>query len=79
MKLEKIIDRHELENVSIFVHGVLFAFHTLGAFYNLKRGKYRDVAIHTLVSLYDLSCVVNHNGYRKAYKSRLDRMREAGF
>ncbi|KKL88382.1 hypothetical protein LCGC14_1925260 [marine sediment metagenome] len=78
MRLQKILDREELENVSMFVHGALFAFHALGAFYNLKRGKYSDAAIHTLVSLYDLSCVANHNNYRIAYKTKLDRMREAG-
>ena len=36
----------ELNNLAIFTHGALFALHTLGMFYNLKRKNYLAASIH---------------------------------
>jgi hypothetical protein len=36
----------ELNNLAIFTHGALFALHSLGMIYNIKRRNYTAACIH---------------------------------
>lgn len=48
---------HEL---GIFCHGILFAFHSLGAVYNFKRKNWGQMTIHLAAGTYGLWAVNNH-------------------
>lgn len=50
----------EVETLATFVHGVLSAFHFLGAVFNIRRGNKLDAAIHTVAFCYDLKCAHKH-------------------
>lgn len=50
----------QMEELSMFVHGILTAFHVLGIAYNVKRGKWGDVVAHSLAAAYDLWATDRH-------------------
>ena len=52
-------ERH-VQGISIFVHGVLAAFHCLGIISNWRRKNWRDVACHTAAAAYDVYAVNKH-------------------
>lgn len=62
----------QLAELGIFVHGVLAAFHALGAIYNLRRNNKFDVVAHTAAMIYDCHAVVKHardvEAFREANK-----------
>jgi len=62
MKLEKLVELHD---ISSFVHGTLFGLHSLGVYYNIKKHRYLDAAIHAGIATYDLVCAVRHKEYSK--------------
>lgn len=51
---------YQMAQLSIFVHGVLTAFHCLGIIYNAKRRNWIDVAAHSGAAVYDLYAVSRH-------------------
>ncbi len=50
----------QMEELSIFVHGVLFSLHIIGVLYNLRRRNTFDVVAHTLAAAYDLDAALHH-------------------
>lgn len=53
-------DRHELEVLGAFVHGVLTAFHGLGLLYNARQGNNVDCAMHAGALVYDAWAMRKH-------------------
>jgi len=51
----------QLESLAKFVHGSLFAFHTLGVIYNLRKRRYVNVVVHAGVATYDLLSAIRHS------------------
>ena len=51
----------QLESLAKFVHGSLFAFHTLGVIYNLRKRRYVHVVLHAGVATYDLLSAMRHS------------------
>lgn len=50
----------QLEEMAIFIHGVLFSFHVLGVIYNLRRRNKLDVVAHSCAAFYDAHAVAHH-------------------
>ena len=50
----------QLQQLAVFVHGILVAFHTLGIVYNVKKRNWGDVACHTCATVYDCHAVGKH-------------------
>ena len=50
----------QLQQLGVFVHGVLVGLHTLGIVYNLKRRNWLDVCIHGGAAIYDTWAVAKH-------------------
>lgn len=50
----------ELQELALFVHGILFGLHSLGFVYNLKRRNWFDVLVHGTAAGYDLYAVRRH-------------------
>lgn len=57
MSLEKKVEIHDIAG---FVHGALFGLHSIAIYYNLKKGRYIDAAIHTGIAIYDITAAVRH-------------------
>lgn len=72
--LERMLEKENHELAS-FVHSALFSMHVLGIYYNIKKRRYLDAGIHTIVGIYDLAAAIKHVK-RKKYLP--DRLREAG-
>lgn len=53
-------ENREVHGLAIFVHGVLSAFHFLGAAYNLRRRNWFDVAAHTAGLVYSAHAALHH-------------------
>lgn len=74
MRLEDKMDTNEpIQELAVFVHGILFAFHSLGIYYNHRRKNKVDTAIHTGAAIYDLYSTIKHMRYQKGF---LERYRE---
>lgn len=52
--------KQELDSLACFVHGVLFALHSLGVVYNVRRRNWWDISIHTSAAIYDLWATQKH-------------------
>jgi len=77
MKLEKLALEDSSQELAGFTHGVLFALHGLGAYYNLRRGNKTYALVHTAVAVYDLLSIYRHS--KNVYDNNVvDRLREAG-
>jgi len=77
MKLEKLALENSSQELAGFTHGVLFALHGLGAYYNLRRGNKTYALIHSAVAVYDLVSIYRHTKNINDEKI-VDRLREAG-
>lgn len=53
-------EHRQLEELSVFVHGILTGLHLLGVAYNLRKRNWVDVTAHTLAAGYDLYAVNTH-------------------
>jgi hypothetical protein len=53
-------DSKELNNLAIFTHGTLFALHSLGMVYNLKKRNYMAACIHGATGAWDFVCGIAH-------------------
>jgi len=62
-RLEQIASERQMQELGVFVHGVLFGFHSLGVVYNARRGRWVDTAIHTATAVYDLVSAIKHTKY----------------
>lgn len=62
----------QLQELSIFVHGVLTGLHILGIAYNLKKRNWGDVAAHTAAAGYDLWAVNKHIGSLRECEQQLE-------
>ena len=60
-----------LQELALFVHGVLFSFHLLGVVYNLKRRNRLDVLAHSFAAGYDLHAAIMHVHKLKELKGEL--------
>jgi hypothetical protein len=49
-----------LEELCVFVHGVLTAFHVLGIAHNVRKRNWFDTGMHTASAIYDLYAVADH-------------------
>lgn len=50
----------QMQELAVFIHGVLFSFHVLGVLYNFKRKNKFDVIAHALAATYDAKAVHHH-------------------
>lgn len=50
----------QLQELGVFVHGLLAGLHLLGMAYNLKRRNWVDVACHGGAAVYDIWAVSKH-------------------
>ena len=50
----------QLQELGVFVHGVLAGLHALGIIYNVKRHNWIDVGAHTGAAAYDIWAVHKH-------------------
>ena len=50
----------QLQQLGVFVHGVLTGLHVLGMVYNLKRRNWFDVVAHGGAAVYDTWAVAKH-------------------
>ena len=77
MKLEKIALENSSQELAGFTHGVLFALHGLGAYYNIRRGNKTYALVHTAVAVYDLLSIYRHTKYLQD-ENFVERLRDAG-
>ena len=63
-----------VEDLAKVVHGGLFTLHVLGVYYNIRKGKYLDAALHTAIAAYDLTSAVKHS--RQSRYLNMDKVRE---
>lgn len=77
MKLEKLAMENSSQELAGFTHGVLFALHSLGAYYNIRRGNKTYALIHSIVAVYDLVSIYKHTKNIQD-DVLVDRLREAG-
>lgn len=52
-------DTH-VQEMSIFIHGILFGLHCLGIAHNIRRHNAFDVLAHSFAAAYDLHAVQHH-------------------
>jgi len=76
-KLEKLALEKSSQELAGFTHGILFGLHTLGAYYNLRRGRKIGTLIHTSIALYDAISFYRHSKYL-SQDDLVERLREAG-
>lgn len=50
----------QMQELGVFVHGVLAGLHALGLVFNLRRRSWFDVAMHGAALVYDTSAAVRH-------------------
>jgi len=50
----------EVDQLAVFVHGILAGLHLLGVVYNVKRGNVFDVAAHSAAFVYDVYATTKH-------------------
>lgn len=50
----------QLQELGVFVHGVLAGLHLLGLVYNARRRNWIDVAAHGFAAAYDVYAVSKH-------------------
>lgn len=50
----------QMQELGVFVHGVLAGLHILGAVYNFRRKNWLDVAAHTGAAGYDAWAFTKH-------------------
>lgn len=50
----------QLQELGVFVHGILTGLHILGVVYNLRRRNYLDAAAHAGAAAYDAYAVSKH-------------------
>lgn len=51
----------QLQELGVFVHGVLAGLHLLGFMYNLRRRNWGDVMAHGAATAYDMWAVTKHH------------------
>ena len=54
-------DRADLHRLGLFVHGALFALHSLGLAYNILRHNNIDSLIHIMAGTYSLRAAFTHH------------------
>ncbi len=59
-----------IQELSVFVHGILAGLHTLGVAYNLKRRNWWQAVAHVSAAVFDAHAVYSHC-------RTLDRLRDA--
>ena len=64
MGIEKKANGAKLHEIASFVHGSLFALHSLGVYYNLRKKRYMDAGLHGAFLIYDFVASYKH------YKNR---------
>ena len=50
----------QLQQLGVFVHGILTGLHVLGMVYNFRRKNWADVLAHGGAALYDTYAVAKH-------------------
>jgi hypothetical protein len=53
-------ERDHLEELGVFVHGMLASFHLLGVVYNMRKRNWSDTIIHGCGVIYDTVAVTKH-------------------
>ncbi len=76
-KLEQLALEKSSQELAGFTHGVLFALHSLGAYYNIRRGNKTYALVHATIALYDAASLYRHSKYLRD-DDLVDRLREAG-
>lgn len=76
-KLERIALEKSSQELATFTHGLLFGLHTLGFYYNVRRGRPKSALVHGAVALYDMISLYRHAKYLNKNKL-VDRLRDAG-
>ncbi len=64
MNIEEKTKEGSLQEIAVFVHGTLFGLHSLGIYYNLRRRRYVDAAVHMAIATYDLVSTFKHMRYK---------------
>ncbi len=77
-KLERLALEKSSQELAGFTHGILFGLHTLGAYYNLRRGRPKSALVHAAIALYDAASLYRHSKYLYDQETLIDRLREAG-
>ncbi len=76
-KLERLALENSSQELAGFAHGMMCSLHTLGAYYNFRRGRHKSALVHTAVAVYDLISMYRHTKY--CYdKNIVERLREVG-
>lgn len=76
-KLERLATEKSSQELAGFAHGMMFSLHTLGAYYNLRRGRLKGAAVHASIAIYDAVSLYRHAKYLSD-DDLLERLREAG-
>lgn len=58
--MEKQEANRQMQELGVFVHGVLAGLHMLGLVYNARRGNWVDVTAHGAAAVYDVYAVSKH-------------------
>ena len=53
-------DARRLQELSVFVHGILVGLHVLGIAYNLKKRHWFEASAHSAAAAFDLWAVNKH-------------------
>lgn len=53
--------QRQLDELGVFVHGVLAGLHLLSLMYNLRRKNWLDVSVHSAAAAYDIYAVGKHH------------------
>ena len=76
-KLERLALEKSSQELAGFTHGVLFGLHTLGVYYNLRRGRPKSALVHATIAVYDAMALYYHSKYLSK-DDLVERLREAG-
>lgn len=76
-KLEQLALEKSSQELAGFTHGILFGLHTLGFYYNLRRGRPKSALVHAAIALYDAASLYRHSKYLSE-EDIVERLREAG-
>ena len=55
------MEREELDDLAMYVHGALAGLHVLGVLYNAKRRNWFGVLVHSAVLVFDTKSAVEHS------------------
>lgn len=61
----------QMQEIGMFVHGVLCAFHGLGILYNVKRKNWFDVAAHSAAMVYDAHAAHKHLVHARTFPKKV--------